>query len=296
MLTVTPKEPQSARFTSDRAIVKDHYYYKGKDFSWNKPACINEKYYPFYHKQKDENKLRIELMKQKEIEDKKIKEGTRKEKIIFKKVQEQQNFESRIKEREALQRVSSQTISTQNFEEDSKIASEIVAKKFNSGKVLRSDEFSWNILSQSSKKNVHVFLGSYSIRGEESMIRKLKEKDEEEKLEEEEKKKKELLFHKKLRDIFKSRQEENIAKDKKVSRPQTGKYSLFEKDSARGQSAGSPDLQSRDFLLPASASPDIKTKKVLRIQALQNKEKGSQSVVAQVVERLTVSREVNKIF
>ena len=207
MLTLTPKEPQSARFTSDHVIVKDHYYYKGKDFSWNKPACINEKYYPFYHKQKDEHKSKIELMKQKEVEDKKIVDGIRKERLILKKAQGKKTLEDRIKEREALQRVSSQSVSTRHFvestEEDSRIASELVAKKLNSGKALRSDEFSWNILPKSSKKNVHVFLGSYSVRGEESMIKKLKEKADEEKLEEEEKKKKEFLFHKKLREIFK---------------------------------------------------------------------------------------------
>jgi hypothetical protein len=54
----TSREPPHARFTQDRAMVKDHHYYKGQDFSWNKPARINEKFYPYFHKQNDENKPR----------------------------------------------------------------------------------------------------------------------------------------------------------------------------------------------------------------------------------------------
>ena len=223
MLTVT-KEPQHARFTSGKVMIKDHYYYKGNGFSWSKPARMNEKYYPFFHKQQDENKERIQSMKKQEVEDKKLYEEIRREKLIEKKYQHRSVFESRVKEREVIQRMSNQLVTSQNnieTEDDNKSVYEIVAKRLNSGKDLRSDEFSWNLLTKASKKNVDIYLGSYSLKGEEEMIRKLKERIEEEKLEELKEQKRQSDVHQKLRQIFVARQEENIAKEEMVSRPAT---------------------------------------------------------------------------
>lgn len=224
MLTVT-KEPHAARYTSSKVMIKDHYYYKGGDFSWNRPARMNEKYYPYYFKQHDENKERIQDMKQQEVEDKNQVEEARIERLKEKKTSTKLSFESRVKEREVVQRMSMQPLLTNNYmelpEEDTKVIYDIVAKRFNSGKHLRSDEFSWNNLARASKKNVAIFLGNYSLRGEEEMLTKLKEKVEEENKKEEDEKIKRSEFHKKLRIMFLTRHEENMAKEDMVTRPST---------------------------------------------------------------------------
>lgn len=46
----TADEPEAARYTKDNKVVKDHHYYKGEGFLWNKKAAMNKKYYPYFHK------------------------------------------------------------------------------------------------------------------------------------------------------------------------------------------------------------------------------------------------------
>ena len=214
---ITTKQPHVARYTSDNAIVKDRYYYKSNEFSWNRPARINEKHYPFFHKQQRDNEVRIQNMKKQEQNDKFQIDELRKEKVVEMKIRDRLSLESRTQEREALQRVSNQSRNSHDCpdtpEEDSRRVSEIVSKKLNSGKDLRTDEFGWNLLNQASKKNIDIYLGNFTLKGEEDMIKNYKEKLEEEKQEEEDNRRKQLDFHKKIRVMFVNRQIENLAKE-----------------------------------------------------------------------------------
>jgi hypothetical protein len=298
MLTVT-KEPQHARFTTDKVMIKDHYYYKGNGFSWSKPARVNEKYYPFFHKQQDENKARIKNMKQQEVEDKKLYEEIRREKLIEKKYLHRSVFENRVKERETIQRMSNQHITSQNnleTEEDNKTVYEIVAKRLNSGKDLRSDEFSWNLLTKASKKNVEIFLGSYSLKGEEEMIQKLKERIEEEKKEELIEQKRQSDVHQKLRQIFVARQEENIAKDEMISRPATAQSATFQIRKSKinydnTQKTNSGDIKKMETYGSAS---ELKQQNPIMTPRSQGKDIRISSATS--MQRLAVSREVCLYF
>ena len=269
MLTITKEPPHVARLTSDKVIVKDHFYYKGNDFSWNKAARISNKFYPYYHKQAYENKGRIENMKQQEVEDNKFIEEIRKEKLILKKITERETFENRIKDREIMMKMSSQPVTTTIYtnpelsEDDRKGIYEIVAKRLNSGKTIRSDEFSWNKLNLASKKNVNIYLGKYSVKGEEEMIRKYKEKVDAENQKELEQQNKKTDFHKKTRTLFLTRHEENLAKEEMISRPATAtvaKTSFFNTPRLRGMTGQIPLLNlaspglNRNVVSPTDAS------------------------------------------
>ena len=96
MLKTTIVEPQKARFTKDNAIIKDHHFYNSNEFSWNKPAKINDKHYSFFHKQKDEHKGSIENLQAQEKQDKVDYEEYRKERIIEMKQQTKARYDQRV--------------------------------------------------------------------------------------------------------------------------------------------------------------------------------------------------------
>jgi len=296
MLTVT-KEPQVARFTSDKAIVKDHFYYQGNGFSWDKPARMHKKFYPYFHKQHFENRPRIEQMKQQEIEDKKLLEEIRIEKLIERKVQDRDYFKSKTKEREIMQRISNQPVvnskaSLELPEEDRKGMYEIVAKRLNSGKSVRSDEFSWNKLNLASKKNIEIYLGSYSVSGEEEMIRKYKQKVEKEIANEEEIKRRRSEFHDKTRVLFLNRHEENMLKEESIGRPATAKSTYFNTPRVRTANGQVPVLN----LKTSIDSNNIMSNPILGSNLVTVTDKLSEKLIKPAtspsIERLSIAKDV----
>jgi len=300
MLTVT-KEPQVARFTSDKAIIKDHFYYQGNGFSWDKPARVHKKFYPYFHKQQFENRPRIEQMKQQEIEDKKLEEEIRIEKLIEKKIQDREYFKSKTKEREIMQRMSNQPVvnsktSLELPEEDRKGMYEIVAKRLNSGKSVRSDEFSWNKLNLASKKNIEIFLGAYSLSGEEEMIRKYKEKVNKEIEAEEEIKRRRSEFHDKTRMLFLSRHEENMLKEESIGRPATAKSTFFNTPRVRTANGQVPilNLKSSANLNNFFTVPNARTNLITMTDKLS--ENPLKPVTSPSIERLSIAKDVPFLF
>lgn len=300
MLTTITKEPSAARLTSNNVIIKDHFFYKGNEFSWNRPSRMSQKFYPYYHKQQYENKPRIENMKQQQVEDNQFLEEIRKEKLITKKIITQDTFKAKAKEREVVQKMSNQAVtniftSPELSEDDRKGMYEIVAKRLNSGKTLRSDEFSWNKLNLASKKNINIYLGKYSVKGEEEMIKKYKEKVEAENQKEFENNTKKEDFHKKTRTLFLSRHEENMAKDELVSRPATAtaKTSFFNTPRIRSMNGQIPLLNlaantnaNRNVVSPSENSNDLGNGRPVTTDVFRRPQ------TTQSIERLALSKHV----
>jgi hypothetical protein len=213
----TPKEPRVARFTEDGAMVKDHHFYKNRrDIGWNLPARIREKHYPHFHMQKDNHKLAIEEMHLQERRDKAIQEQLRKEYILEKKSQTKETFAKIQKDNRIIERASAQVFNKPNllefdfFDNNHKDALDLVARRVNTSKHLRSNENKWNFLNVADKKFVEQSIRPICIKGEEETIKHAQKKADEELQAYLERKKKLQEFHDERRRQIIQKHENNI--------------------------------------------------------------------------------------
>jgi len=219
MLKTTVVEPQKARFTSSNAIIKDHYYYRGNDFKWNQPAAIADKFYPYYHKQKNENKEKIEELQALENEDKLTLLHLKREQIIALKQETRARYEQRVKENALIQRKSNQPVRSLQDLDPETIEEEtldVIAKRIDASKHLRSNEISWNHLHKASKKYVDQFLRPICTEREEETMRVYKKKVEDEKRIDDEKLSNKEKTRKSIRQIFLNKHEENYERERKL--------------------------------------------------------------------------------
>jgi len=219
MLKTTVIEPQKARFTSSNAIIKDHYYYRGNDFKWNQPAAIADKFYPYYHKQKNENKEKIEQMQALENEDKMTLLHLKRDQIIALKQETKARYEQRARENALIQRKAHQPVrSLQNLDQETveEETLDVIAKRIDASKHLRSNDISWNHLHKASKKYVEQFLRPICTEREEETMKVYKKKIEDEQKIDNQKVTNREKTHKAIRQIFLNKHEENYERERKV--------------------------------------------------------------------------------
>jgi len=220
MLQRNPVEPQKARFTSSNAIVKDHYYYRGNDFVWNKACAMTDKYYQYYHKGQNENKERIEQQQAQEIEDKKYVEDLKREQIIEMKNETRARYEQRVRENALIMRKANQPVRSLPELDEEQVEQEtfnVIAKRIDASKHLRSSEISWNHLHKASKKYVDQVIRPISIEREEDLIKGFQKKIQTENKAEEAKEDKRTKTHQAIRKIFLTKHEENFEREKKLN-------------------------------------------------------------------------------
>ena len=219
MLKTTTAEPQKARFTKDNAIVKDYYFYQGNEFSWNKPAKINDKHYPFFHKQKDEHKKTIEGLQAQEKQDKTDYEEYRKERIIEMKEKTKARYDQRVLERSLIQNKSSQPIKSlpdiSDYECEER-ALDVIARRIDASKHTRTNDISWNHLHKASKKYVDQHLRPICVQREDEMMEHFRKKLSQEKAKEEEDLERRSEKHKSIRLTFLAKHQENLEKQQKL--------------------------------------------------------------------------------
>lgn len=219
MLTPSTVEPQKARFTKSNAIVKDHYYYHGNGFKWDRPATVTDKYYPYYHKQRNEYKPKLEELQQQEKQDLAVVQQSRREHIIEMKQDTQARYYQRVKERTLIQAKSQQPVKsavqlqTETAEDETL---DIIAKRIDAAKHTRSNEISWNHLHRASKKYVDQVVRPVSLQREGEMMEYFKKKIEEEQKVEDHKQGNKVEHHSAIRKIFLNKHEENYDKEKRL--------------------------------------------------------------------------------
>lgn len=219
MLTPSIVEPQKARFTKSNAIVKDHFYYHGNGFKWDRPATVTDKYYPYYHKQRNEFKPKIEELQQQEKQDLAVVEQSRREHIIEMKQDTQARYHQRVKERTLIQAKSQQPVKSavQLYTEDAEDETlDIIAKRIDAAKHTRSNEISWNHLQRASKKYIDQVIRPVSVHREGEMMEYFKKKIEEEQRVADDQHAKMAEHHTAIRKIFLNKHEENYDKEKRL--------------------------------------------------------------------------------
>jgi hypothetical protein len=225
----TLKEPKTARFTDDHAIIKDHHYYKGKEITWNRPAHISEKFYDYYHKAQNDNLEAIKEMKEQEAREKKELEEYRKQYFIYKRQEDRARLIKRSKERSLLEARSSQNLTSSNlftYSQNTETGDiqELVAKKMNASKHTRARDNLWNFLHKADKKFVECAIRPICLKGEEETVVAVAKKIEKEKEKILQEQEKQHQFHEKVRKSFLKRHEENFQFEKSLGLvPNTGR-------------------------------------------------------------------------
>jgi len=220
MLTRDPTEPQKARFTSTNNIVKDHYYYRGNDFVWNKACAMTDKYYQYYHKGQNEHKERIEQQQAQEIQDKQFVHQMRNDQIMDMKQETRARYEQRVRENALIARKANQPARSLPELSEDQLEQEtfnVIAKKIDASKHLRSNEISWNHLHKASKKYVDQAIRPISIEREEELIKGFQKKIRNENKVEAEKEGQRTKTHTAIRKIFLNKHEENFEREKKLN-------------------------------------------------------------------------------
>jgi len=219
-MNMTSPTPKLARYTSEGAIVKDHHYYSSNDFSWNKPAKVNAKNYQYFHKQNDLNKERLAEMIKQEKEEKQVIEEYRKKYLIKLKAEDRARYTEKVRERNVIQAKSCQKLGCsidQSLESPSnREVFNIVAKKLNSMKFARSNEVSWNFFDKSSKKRIRQTILTSTLKREEEMLEKVKQRiaKEEEVQQEIDQRREQIRV--KLREKMLTRHDANLTFEEKV--------------------------------------------------------------------------------
>lgn len=219
MLTSAPNEPQKARFTKDNVIIKDRHFYSGNEISWNRPSQITDKYYPYYHQQQAENKDKIEDLKNQETLDKEVLAQMRRDKLLEKKQETKSRYDQRVLERTLIQDKSQQPIkSLPNLDaiDREEEALDVIAKRIDAAKHMRSNDISWNHLHKASQKYVDQYIRPISLQRETEMIDHFKKQIETERKAEEDKHSKRAQNHRNVRELFLNKHEENFEKEKKA--------------------------------------------------------------------------------
>lgn len=220
MLTPNPVQPQKARFTSNNKIIKDHHYYQGNDFKWNKPSAISDKFYPYYHKQNNEYKETFEKIQEQEKQEKADLEQLRREALINIKQQTKARFDQKLRERFLIQHKSNQPIRSlpqlEQSDYNEEEALDVIAKNIDAAKHTRSNDISWNHLHRASKKYIDQTIRPISIKREEETMQAFKKKIENEQKVEDSKLSKRNSNHQAIRQIFLNKHEENYGKETRL--------------------------------------------------------------------------------
>ena len=181
---------------------------------------MTDKYYQYYHKGQNENKERIEQQQAQEIEDKKYVVQLKIDQIIEAKNETRARYEQRVRENALIMRKSNQPVrSLPELSEDQmdQEAFNVIAKRIDASKHLRSNEISWNHLHKASKKYVDQAIRPISIAREEDLIKGFQKKIQTENKTEEAKEDQRTKNHQAIRKIFLNKHEENFEREKKLN-------------------------------------------------------------------------------